>query len=176
MGFLKNIFSGSTNETKEAAPSVTINTEANTIYAPFNGTIISLEEIGDGVFSSGVLGSGIGMNPEEETVYAPFNGKIIQVADTKHAIGILSNDNMEVLIHIGMDTVAMNGKGFNVLVTEGDTVRCGQPLMTFSKKEIANAGYPDTTAIVVTNSADFEEVSVLTNGPVEKCTPVMLTK
>ena len=105
MGFLKNIFS---NAAKETEPDVAIQTETNTIYAPFRGTVIPLEEIGDGVFSSGVLGQGIGMKPEEETVYAPFDGKIVQIAETKHAIGILSNDNVELLIHCGMDTGAMN--------------------------------------------------------------------
>lgn len=173
MGFLKNIFS---NTAKEAAPTVSIQTDANTVYAPFQGTVIPLEEIGDGVFSSGVLGQGIGMKPDEETVYAPFDGKIVQIAETKHAIGILSNDNVELLIHVGMDTVAMNGKGFDILVSEGDTVRCGQKLMTFSKKAIADAGYPDTTAIVVTNSADFSCIKPLTGGSVEKLTPVLLAE
>ena len=173
MGLFKNIFS---NTAKETAPTVTIQTEANTVYAPFQGTVIPVEEIGDGVFSSGVLGQGVGMKPEEETVYAPFDGKIVQIAETKHAIGILSNDNVELLIHVGMDTVAMNGKGFDILVSEGDTVRCGQKLMTFSKKAIADAGYPDTTAIVVTNSADFSCIKPQTGGSVEKLTPVLLAE
>ena len=128
------------------------------------------------MFSSGVLGQGIGMYPEEETVYAPFDGKITQVIDTKHAIGILSNDNIELLIHVGMDTVAMKGKGFKLFVSEGDTVSCGQKLMTFSKSEIAAAGYPDTTAIIITNSDDFNKVSTLIEGPVEKGTAVLITE
>lgn len=173
MGFLKKLFSNNSNET-EVTPK--INTEANTIYAPFKGTVISLEEINDGVFSAGVLGQGIGMKPDEETVYAPFDGKIIQIAETKHAIGILSNDNVELLIHVGMDTVAMNGKGFNLLVSEGDTVSCGQKLMTFSKSEISAAGYPDTTAIIVTNTDDFNEITSLVEGTVEKGTAVLLAK
>lgn len=173
MGLFKNIFS---NAAKETEPDVAIQTETNTVYAPFRGTVIPLEEIGDGVFSSGVLGQGIGMKPEEETVYAPFDGKIVQIAETKHAIGILSNDNVELLIHVGMDTVAMNGKGFDILVSEGDNVRCGQKLMTFSKKAITDAGYPDTTAIVVTNSADFAGIKPLAGGAVEKLTPIILAE
>ena len=72
-------------------------------------------------------------------------GKITQIIDTKHAVGILSNDNIELLIHVRIDTVAMKGKGFKLCVSEGDTVSCGQQLMTFSKSEIAAAGYPDTS-------------------------------
>ena len=109
MGFLTKLFSGKSEENAKPEEIKTTNSQPNTIYAPFKGTVIPLEQINDGVFSSGVLGQGIGMYPEEETVYAPFDGKITQVIDTKHAIGILSNDNIELLIHVGMDTVAMKG-------------------------------------------------------------------
>lgn len=173
MGFLKNIFSGKAN-TAEATKKIV--TEANTVYAPFNGTVIPLEQINDGVFSAGILGRGIGMHPEEETVYAPFDGKVIQIAETRHAIGILSNDNIELLIHVGMDTVAMNGKGFKLFVSEGDTVFCGQKLMTFSKALISESGYPDTTAIVVTNTDDFNQITPLAEGTIEKNTAVLIVK
>ena len=171
MGFLTKLFSGKSEENAKPEEIKTTNSQPNTIYAPFKGTVIPLEQINDGVFSSGVLGQGIGMYPEEETVYAPFDGKITQVIDTKHAIGILSNDNIELLIHVGMDTVAMKGK-----VSEGDSVSCGQKLMTFSKSEIAAAGYPDTTAIIITNTDDFNKVSTLIEGPVEKGTAVLITE
>lgn len=171
MGLFKNILGN-----KKAADLPQITTENHTVYAPFDGQVITLEEINDGVFSSGVLGSGIGMIPDEETVYAPFDGKVIQVADTKHAIGILSNDNVELLIHVGMDTVSMKGKGFDVFVSEGDTVTCGQRLMTFSKKAISQAGFPDTTAIVVTNSDDFQNITLLTTGKVSHQSKIMEAK
>ena len=176
MGFLTKLFSGKSEENAKPEEIKATNSQPNTIYAPFKGTVIPLEQINDGVFSSGVLGQGIGMYPEEETVYAPFDGKITQVIDTKHAIGILSNDNIELLIHVGMDTVAMKGKGFKLFVSEGDSVSCGQKLMTFSKSEIAAAGYPDTTAIIITNTDDFNKVSTLIEGPVEKGTAVLITE
>lgn len=104
--------------------------EPGTIYVPVKGKIISLEEIADGVFSEGVLGPGCGIEPEEELVCAPFAGTITQVADTKHAIGICSRDGMELLIHVGMDTVEMNGEGFTTYVKMNDTVERGQKLIS----------------------------------------------
>ena len=169
MGLFKNIFGKKEEQTQKTF-------EKNTVYAPFKGTVIPLEQINDGVFSSGMLGAGVGMYPDEETVYAPFDGKIIQIADTKHAIGILSDDNIELLIHVGMDTVAMNGKGFELFVSEGDTVHCGQKLMHFSKAEISKAGYPDTTAIIVTNTDDFGTIEPLADGAVEKTTSILSVK
>lgn len=174
MGFFKKLFSN--NTTTEAETVQKVETAPNTIYAPFKGTVIPLAEINDGVFSAGILGQGIGMYPEEEAVYAPFDGKVIQIAETKHAIGILSNDNIELLIHVGMDTVAMNGDGFHPLVSEGDTVSCGQKLMTFSKEKISAAGYPDTTAIIVTNTDDFDEVTALTEGSVDRSSAILQVK
>ncbi len=152
MGFLNKVFGGK----QETAPA--IETEKNVVYAPLEGTVIALSEINDGVFSEGVLGQGCGIQPDSETVTAPFHGTITQVADTKHAIGLLSEDGVEVLIHVGLDTVSMNGKGFTVHVKMGERVQCGQKLLTFSKKDIAEAGFSDTTAVLVTNTDDYESV------------------
>lgn len=161
MGLMKNLFGGAR---QEAVP--TVETEKNTIYAPLNGTVISLQEIGDGVFSEGILGQGCGIKPDGETVTAPFHGTITQVADSKHAIGVESADGVEVLIHVGMDTVSMNGKSFTVHVKVGDKVKCGQKLMSFNKKAIADAGLVDTTAVIVANTDDFEHVDLLKTGPI----------
>lgn len=90
---------------------------------------------------------------------APFHGTITQVADTKHTVGVLSDDGVEVLIHVGIDTVSMNGNGFTAHVKVGDKVKCGQKLLTFSRKAITEAGFPDTTAIIVTNTDDYEAVT-----------------
>lgn len=132
--------------------------EPGTVYAPMNGKVIPLEQIPDAVFSQGVLGPGCGMEPEDGDLAAPFNGRIISVADTKHAIGIQSDDGIELLIHVGMDTVQMNGDGFDVKVKEGDRVSRGQLLMKFDMEKIRKAGYPATTAVVVTNGGDFRTV------------------
>lgn len=128
--------------------------EPGTVYMPITGKVISLEEIGDGVFSEGVLGPGCGIEPIEELVCAPFAGTVIQVAETKHAVGIRSKDGMELLVHVGMDTVEMNGKGFTTYVKEGDFVERGQKLMKFSLNEIKAAGYPSTTAVILCNADD----------------------
>ena len=135
-----------------------------TIYMPVIGKLISLEAIADGVFSAGILGIGAGIEPEEGMVYAPFNGKIVQIADTKHAIGLESENGVELLIHVGMDTVEMNGKGFDLLVHEGDSVTKGQKLMSFSMDAIKEAGYRTTIAVIVTNSDQFESIVVSEEG------------
>lgn len=143
------------------------------ICAPFSGSAMKLEDIGDPVFSQGVLGPGCGMEPAEETVYAPFDGTISQTTDTKHAVGITSEDGIELLIHVGMDTVDMAGRGFACLVKEGQTVRAGQPVMTFSMADIKAAGHPATTAVVVTNGDAFAGLELLVTGEVEHGTPVI---
>lgn len=159
---------------KEQAIDVT--TEKNTLYLPIEGEVISLEEIGDGVFSSEVLGKGCGIKPAEETVYAPANGTISSVAETKHAVGILTDDGVEVLIHVGMDTVDMNGEGFEVLVKPDQKVKCGQPMLKFSMSKIKAAGHPTTTAFVVTNTDDMGEVTVLKTGRLPKLTAIIRAK
>ncbi len=158
-----------------AVKTEVIKTETGTIYVPLDGEVIPLEDIGDGVFSAGVLGQGCGINPTGETVYAPFDGEIILVAETKHAVGIKSNDGIEVMIHVGLDTVALNGEGFDVKVKVGDRVRCGQQLMRFDKKAIAKK-YPVVTAVLVTNSAAFEQIEVLKAGTAIKSEPMLAVK
>ena len=151
-------------------------TEPLTVYAPFGGNAIAMEEIPDPVFSEGILGKGCGLEPAEETVCAPFNGTVTQVIDTKHAVGVTSKDGLELLIHVGMDTVAMNGEGFTCLVKEGDTVKLGQKLMTFSMDAIKAAGHPVTTAVVVTNADDFADIQVLAKGEIAQGAPLLKAK
>lgn len=147
-----------------AVEKVEVAVEPMTVYQPVEGTVIPLEEIGDGVFSEGILGNGCGVKPTGEKVYAPVSGTITTVAETKHAVGMASDDGVEMLVHVGVDTVAMKGKGFDVKVKEGDKVVAGQLLLTFSKADIAAAGYPDTTAVLVTNTDDYEEVTLTRTG------------
>lgn len=150
---------------KEATvQSVAVNPEPMTAYQPVSGEVIPLEAVGDGVFSAGILGSGCGVKPSDNRIYAPVAGTISTVAETKHAVGVTSNDGVELLIHVGIDTVDMNGKGFDVKVQAGDKVTAGQMLMTFSKQEIAAAGHPDTTVVLVTNTDDFKEVTLIRSG------------
>ncbi|MBR6300640.1 MAG: PTS glucose transporter subunit IIA [Clostridia bacterium] len=139
-------------------PSVSvIRCAAGSVLQPVKGTVIAREEIPDDTFASGVLGDGIGVQPDDDKVVAPFDGTISSVAESQHAVGIESN-GMELLIHVGVDTVNMKGDGFTCLVKEGDEVKAGQPLIIFDRAKIKAAGYSDTVAVLLTNSDDLEGV------------------
>ena len=137
------------------ASSVEPDTGEYKIFAPIQGNVVARADIPDPTFASGVLGDGVGIEPEVGEVVAPFDGEISSVTETKHAVGITGPGEMELLIHVGVDTVKMNGDGFNLLVAEGDKVRKGQKLITFDIGKIKAAGYSTTTAVLVTNSDDY---------------------
>ena len=130
---------------------------AGTVLQPVKGNVIAREAIPDDTFASGVLGDGVGIEPTDELVVAPFDGTISSVAESQHAVGIESN-GMEMLIHVGVDTVNMQGDGFTCLVKEGDEVKAGQPMIRFDREKIKAAGYSDTVAVLLTNSDDLEGV------------------
>ena len=134
------------------------------IYAPIQGNVIPRENIPDETFASGVLGDGVGIEPETGEVVAPFDGEISSVTETRHAIGITGPGGMELLIHVGVDTVKMNGDGFSVLVSEGDKVKVGHKLMTFDISKIKAAGYSTTSAILLTNSDDYQSCNIVKTG------------
>ena len=134
------------------------------IFAPIQGNVIPRENIPDETFASGVLGDGVGIEPETGEVVAPFDGEISSVTKTRHAIGITGPGGMELLIHVGVDTVKMDGDGFAVFVSEGDKVRAGQRLMTFDISKIKAAGYSTTSAVLLTNSDDYPSCTVLKTG------------
>jgi sugar PTS system EIIA component len=156
--------------------AATYSTEPNCVYAPVEGKLIPLKEIPDQIFSEGVLGRGCGIEPITGIVAAPFDGKIVQVANTKHAIGIESNDGIELLIHVGIDTVEMNGKGFEPKARIGDVVKAGQVLLNFSIDEIKKAGYDSTTALIVTNSDDYLDVEFAQAGDKKFQDQIMVLK
>ena len=125
------------------------------LKAYLSGRAIPLEEVPDEVFSQHVMGDGLAIEPEDETVVAPADGTVSAVMeDSRHACGLTLANGVEVLIHVGIDTVNMNGDGFELFVKEGDTVRCGQPLIRFDKAKILAAGHPATTVFVVTDEGD----------------------
>ncbi|MBR5116426.1 MAG: PTS glucose transporter subunit IIA, partial [Lachnospiraceae bacterium] len=135
-----------------------IRCSAGVIGQPVKGSVIPYTEIKDPTFAEGVLGQGVGVEPEDEAVYAPMDGEISSVADSKHAIGITGPGEMELLIHVGIDTVSMNGDGFTPQVKEGDQVKKGQLLLKFDRSKIRAAGHPETVVVLLTNSDDFENV------------------
>ena len=127
------------------------------IKSPISGKVIELEKVNDPVFSSGAMGKGVAIEPIDNKVYAPFDGVIEFIADTKHAIGLLSDDGVEVLIHVGMDTVKMNGKGFDVKTKVNSKVKAGDLLLEFDKSVIEKEGYSLITPIVITNADNYED-------------------
>ena len=117
-----------------------------------SGEAITLTDVNDGVFSAGVLGEGMAIRPTTETLTAPCDGEICTVADTNHAVGIQLDNGLQLLLHIGLETVGMEGKGFTVHVKNGQKVSCGQKLVTFSRDAIKAAGCADTVVMVVTEN------------------------
>jgi beta-glucoside PTS system EIICBA component len=139
---------------------VEINPEAGKVdlVSPMKGEIIPLEDIDDPVFSSAAMGKGVGIEPTEGFVFSPFNGKVATLFPTKHAIGLVSDDGVEVLIHIGLDTVQLEGKHFEAHVTTDTFVKKGDKLVTFDIQAIKDAGYKTTTPVIVTNTNDYLDV------------------
>ena len=140
--------------------NVVMSCGAGEIKAPTAGKVIPREQIPDETFASGVLGDGVAIEPTDEYVYAPFDGTISTVAESKHAVGISGAGDMELLIHVGVDTVAMNGDGFEVFVKEGEEVKAGQKLIHFDRKKIAAAGHPDCVVTLLTNAEDYDDFKV----------------
>ena len=136
------------------------------LVSPMFGTAVALEDVKDEVFSSGALGEGAAVCPVRGELYSPVDGEVMMVPDTKHSIAIKAVGGAEILMHIGMDTVELNGKGFEPTVKVGDKVKAGQLLIKFDIDSIKAAGYDVTTPIVVTNADDFE-VKALAKGEVK---------
>ncbi len=129
------------------------------LVSPLTGQVVPLNEVEDPAFSSGALGQGIAVLPEEGKVYAPADGQIASFFPTGHAIGILTDSGAELLIHVGMDTVKLNGDGFLPKVRQGDHVKQGELLLEFDIEKIKAAGYSTVTPVLVTNSTNYAEIS-----------------
>lgn len=140
--------------------------EIKKIESPLAGTVIPLSEVHDEVFASEMMGKGCAVIPEEGKVYAPFDGKVVGLLDSHHAVGMESADGVEVLIHVGMDTVKLNGRCFTIHVEEGEQVKKGQLLLEFDIPGIKEAGYEVTTPIIITNSDEFNDVETKAEGKV----------
>lgn len=147
------------NEEVKAMDEVAATVLAGTkeIKSPLSGKVIALSEIDDPVFAGGAMGNGIAIEPTDNKVYAPFDGEIEFIAESKHAIGLKSEDGVELLVHVGMDTVQMDGKGFDVKVKANEKVKAGELLLEFDKEAIQKAGYSLITPVVITNSFEFEQ-------------------
>ncbi|ADD01748.1 MULTISPECIES: PTS sugar transporter subunit IIA [Thermoanaerobacter] len=120
------------------------------IYSPINGILLKIEDVPDPVFSQKMVGDGVALEPTEGIVYSPVNGTIIQLFPTKHALGLKTEEGLELLIHIGMDTVEMKGNGFESFVSEGEKVKVGDKLIKFDM-ELVKKEHPLTSPIIITN-------------------------
>ncbi len=138
----------------------------NIICAPVTGKVIPLNEVNDSTFASGVLGQGVGIIPTEGKIYAPFEGKVDMVFDTKHALGLTSVGGMQLLIHVGINTVELDGKYFTTHVKDGDLIKKGDILLEFDISKIKEAGYDITTPIIVTNGDEFSNINIKKLGKV----------
>ncbi len=160
------------NQIQEAV-TVKPETEKDTIYVPVKGKVIALSEVKDDTFAGEVLGKGVAICPEEGKIYAPFDGTVTTVFDTRHAIGMTSKDGIEVLIHVGINTVMLNGEGYECHVAEGDVVKAGTLLLDVDVEKIKSKGYDVTTPVIVTNTDDFAGITVLKKGDSEPLDAVM---
>ena len=137
------------------------------IGAPISGEVIALNAVPDEAFSSGVLGPGIAIQPRVGQVEAPADANVATMFDTKHAVSLVTTDGAEILIHIGMDTVTLNGKHFTTFKNTGDTVKKGDELIEFDKDAIVAEGLKTVTPIVICNADSFSEISFTTATSVE---------
>ena len=146
-------------EKELGAPAETaLTTEAGTVLSPVNGKIIPAKNIPDPVFAEETMGPSVGIEPTEGIVYAPFDGEVMMIFPTNHAIGLKSDSGIELLIHVGVDTVAMDGDGFAAFVAQGDKVKAGQKLLSFDRAKIQAANHPDTVIVAITNGADYKDI------------------
>ncbi len=130
------------------------------LASPIIGKVVKLENVPDAVFASGAMGKGVAIDPLDGLVVSPAKATVTLVFPTKHAIGLRTEGGAEILIHIGMDTVSLAGKGFESFVEVGDKVEAGQKLLEFDVHGIKAAGLPIITPIIVTNTADYEDILV----------------
>ena len=153
---------------EETTGNVPAALQDETIISPVVGQAVALADVNDPVFASGAMGQGIAIKPTEGVVYAPADAEVTIAFATGHAYGLKTANGAEILIHVGIDTVSMNGEGFDQKVSQGSTVKAGDVLGTFDSAKIAAAGLDDTTMVIVTNTADYASVMPVATGAVAK--------
>ena len=153
---------------EETTGNIPVAPQNETIQTPIVGDVVALENVNDPVFSSGAMGQGIAVKPSQGVVYAPADAEVSIAFATGHAYGLKTANGAEILIHVGIDTVTMNGEGFEQKVAQGDKVKAGDVLGTFDSNKIAAAGLDDTTMVIVTNTADYASVTPVATGSVVK--------
>jgi PTS system beta-glucosides-specific IIC component len=143
------------------------------VYSPISGELIELNKVKDDVFSLGLIGKGVAVVPDKGEVLSPIDGEVITVLETKHAIGIRGENGVELLIHVGIDTVNLQGKHFISFVKDGDKIKKGEKLLAFNIKEIKAQGYDLVTPILVVNQNEFNEISIVEPKPISYGEPII---
>jgi PTS system beta-glucosides-specific IIC component len=158
-------------QTPDAPPAAL--PESVTVAAPLHGEVLALSEVPDPVFARGLMGAGVAIRPTNGVLRSPVDGTVTSVARARHAVGITSDDGVEVLLHVGIDTVHLGGRNFETLVTQGQRVRVGAPLVLVDLEALVAAGYETATPIVVTNSAAYAAVEVVAGDQVAAGEPLL---
>lgn len=169
----ESITETATVEGAEAPTAAEVAAEAVTVTSPLEGRAVPISEIPDPVFSTGVVGDGIAIEPTSNTVVCPADATVVTAPDSGHAFGLKLDSGVELLIHVGIDTVELGGKGFDVKVKAGDHVSAGQPLVVFDPTVIDEAGYSKITPVLVTNGFDYSNVTGIPADDVTTGTPVI---
>ncbi len=154
------------------AAATNVSAKELTVFSPIPGTVIPISEIPDDAFSSGIMGQGVGIQPSEGKVYAPFDGKVETIFDTKHALGLTSDDGISLIIHVGLDTVELNGQYFTAHVASGDSIKKGQLLLEFDLEKIAEK-YKTVTPVLVLNTDDYAQVTGISGMNADNDTAVI---
>lgn len=144
-----------------------------TILSPLEGRCIPITEVKDATFAKEILGKGVAVIPEGNTILSPFDGTVAVMFETGHAMGLVSTDGVELLIHVGIDTVNLSGQFFHPVKRTGDSIRRGDVLMTFDREEILNAGYDITTPVIISNTGDYGEVALVRRDRVQPMEPLI---
>lgn len=148
-------------------------TSENAILAPMTGSVLALDQVPDNTFASGLLGKGVAIIPSTGNVIAPFSGEVSSIFQTKHAIGLLSDSGIELLIHVGIDTVKLDGVPFTAHVKEGDKINAGDLLLEFDRQAILDAGYDLATPIIISNSDDYRALDIVSASAVDAGQPLL---
>ena len=136
------------------------------LEATVSGNSINIEKVNDSMFSKKLMGDGIAIIPDNGIVVAPCDGKITVLPESRHAFGILSDDGVEVLVHIGVDTVDLKGQGFENKVSQGSIVKQGDPIITFERETLISQGIDCTTMVIILNQSEFSDIKCMTGGAV----------
>ncbi len=166
MSFFTKIFKKNEYKSEEFEKEEISSSDEIIVLSPLKGRIIPLSQVADEVFSQGIMGKGVAIAPDEGIVCSPVTGRVSFIYPTKHAMGLIGNNNVEVLIHIGMDTVKLNGKYYKSHVKEGDMVKAGEIILEFDMNKIQSAGYEVMTPVIITNSNNYSDIKVTDSASV----------